>query len=183
VPDDGVTSLSLAPAKASEPRVSLSWAKRNTKIIAAILTLVIVLTGVMIVNSGPSFAKARDKILSKYSASWFTGKDASQDHADLVTAVYDCIRISSDGRSMTIDTNPKNYDQRNQILKYSAIHIVYSSRFVWDVNEFLGLPDSLKSLMEGTSAMMGRQSREYGKIRVSWTYHPDKGLSVIYERI
>ncbi len=29
---------------------------------------------------------------------------------------------------------------------------------------------------------MGQQSEENKKFRVSWTYHPDRGLEVLYEK-
>lgn len=33
-----------------------------------------------------------------------------------------------------------------------------------------------------TSARMGRQREENDKYRVTWTYHPDEGLEVTYEK-
>ena len=35
--------------------------------------------------------------------------------------------------------------------------------------------------MMKTTALMGRQEEETKKYRVSWTYHPDRGLEVTYE--
>ena len=36
--------------------------------------------------------------------------------------------------------------------------------------------------MMKTTALMGRQSAETDKYKVSWTYHPDNGLEVTYEK-
>lgn len=33
-----------------------------------------------------------------------------------------------------------------------------------------------------TNALMGRQREENDKYRVSWTYHPNRGLEVTYEK-
>lgn len=44
----------------------------------------------------------------------------------------------------------------------------------------LGLPDSLLTEMTNTTALMGRQTRTYDNIEVSWSYHPDNGLDIIF---
>jgi len=49
-------------------------------------------------------------------------------------------------------------------------------------NEQLGFNDSVYAKMLETSALMGRQSEENDKYKVSWTYHPDDGLEVTYEK-
>lgn len=49
-------------------------------------------------------------------------------------------------------------------------------------NEELGFNGSVYSQMMNTTALMGRQSAENDKYRVSWTYHPDDGLEVTYEK-
>lgn len=48
-------------------------------------------------------------------------------------------------------------------------------------NKELGFNGAVYSKMLQTTAMMGRQSEENDKYRVSWTYHPDEGLEVTYE--
>ena len=45
----------------------------------------------------------------------------------------------------------------------------------------LGLPDSLTEKMKSTRSMDERQNESYDNVAVSWTYHPDKGLEVMYE--
>lgn len=49
------------------------------------------------------------------------------------------------------------------------------------VNDRLGFNGSLYTKMIETTALMGRQTDETSKYRVSWTYHPDDGLEVTYE--
>jgi len=50
------------------------------------------------------------------------------------------------------------------------------------MNTKLGFSDAVYRKMLQTSALMGRQSEENSKYRVSWTYHPDSGLEVMYEK-
>lgn len=49
-------------------------------------------------------------------------------------------------------------------------------------NEELGFPGSVYSEMMDTTALMGRQSEENNKYKVTWTYHPDDGLKVTYSK-
>lgn len=50
------------------------------------------------------------------------------------------------------------------------------------VNQELGFNGAVYDRMMETNALMGRQSEENDKYRVSWTYHPDEGLEVTYEK-
>ena len=82
------------------------------------------------------------------------------------------VSVASDGRSMTVDTNPFN------LSKYSSIDAV---EYIKQVNVALGLPESLYEKMMATRALDGRQTSSYDNVDVSWSYHPDSGLQVIYE--
>ena len=82
------------------------------------------------------------------------------------------VSIAEDGLSLTVDTNPLNVEDYN-----SSEALTY----IEEVNEELGLPDSLYERMVSTRAMDGTQNSEYDNVDVSWTYHPDNGLKVIYE--
>ncbi len=84
------------------------------------------------------------------------------------------IDFSSDHTSLEIDTNPYN-SEYNNYYENDAIQAIFS------VNEFLGLPDSLTDKMSNTRALDGMQSQNCGDFTVTWTYHPDNGLEVIYE--
>ncbi len=50
------------------------------------------------------------------------------------------------------------------------------------INEKLGFTDALYSKMLQTTTLMGRQTKEKNKYRVNWTYHPNQGLEVMYEK-
>ncbi|WP_405105589.1 hypothetical protein OG559_19070 [Micromonospora sp. NBC_01405] len=43
----------------------------------------------------------------------------------------------------------------------------------------LNTPDHVISEMSSTRALDGKQTAQWGKIRASWTYHPDQGLDLI----
>lgn len=81
--------------------------------------------------------------------------------------------IAADGSYMKVDTNPSDIDDYTDFEAYFAIE---------GINEELGFSDALYEKMGQTSAMQGRQNDENDKVKVSWTYHPDKGMEIIYER-
>ena len=85
--------------------------------------------------------------------------------------------LGSDGSYLLIDTNP--FDRDDDGLAYPAAY-----EAIKKVNNALGLPDSLISEMEKTTALDGRQSQSFDKkgITVAWKYHPDKGLEVTYKK-
>ncbi len=85
----------------------------------------------------------------------------------------DYVTVSSDNSFLTIDTNPSNIDD---YYSYQAWYLVEQT------NKALGLPESLNEKMLHTRALDGRLSENYENISVSWTYHTDKGLEVIYEK-
>ena len=80
--------------------------------------------------------------------------------------------ISSDGSYMTIDTNPNDDDDYIDLTAYYTIE---------SINEELGFPASTYEKMGETRALDGRQYDETSEVEASWTYHPDKGLEIIYE--
>lgn len=80
--------------------------------------------------------------------------------------------LAADGSSLLIDTNP--YDRSSSKYEDEAIEAIYN------VNEALGLPDSVISKMSETRAIDGMQTYEGDGIELSWTYHPDNGLEVLY---
>lgn len=80
--------------------------------------------------------------------------------------------IGSDGSYCKIDTNPSNLDDY-----YSALYVSY----VESMNEALGLPEYLFEDMKSTTFSQGKQTEEFEKITVTYSYHPDKGLEVTYK--
>ena len=79
--------------------------------------------------------------------------------------------IASDGSYMKIDTNPNDIED---YFEYSAWNKIKS------VCKELGFSDTVIAKMESTNSLSGRQSESNDKYEVSWTYHPDNGLEVIF---
>lgn len=93
--------------------------------------------------------------------------------------------VAQDGSYLKIDTNP--YDKAIDELTYVQLSTFDQKQSdslngIKFVNERLGFTDALYSKMMDTTALMGVQTEENDKYRVSWTYHPDNGLEVMYER-
>lgn len=92
---------------------------------------------------------------------------------------------AQDDSYLKIDTNP--YDKAVDELTYVELSTfdqvqTDSLNGIKFVNERLGFTDAVYSKMMDTTALMGAQTEENDKYRVSWTYHPDNGLEVMYER-
>ncbi len=90
---------------------------------------------------------------------------------DEVSANSAYCEVTSDGSTLIIDTNPNDIDD---YFSYTAFQCVK------DVNKALGFTDALFTKMGQTRALDGTQFDENDKIEVSWTYHPNKGLYVVY---
>ena len=121
----------------------------------AILLIVVATVCVfLLINSRPSFQRAFED-------------------AGGANSIGEWVTVSKDGKSMKIDTNPADEEGYYSSKATNAIR---------DINESLGLPDALYDKMGETRAIDGRQTATYKNISVSWTYHPDDGLEIIYER-
>ncbi len=79
--------------------------------------------------------------------------------------------VASDGSYLEIDTNPSDIEDD---YSYDAME------YIQKVNAELGFTDALYSKMGKTRALDGTLEDENDKVKVSWTYHPDNGLEVIY---
>lgn len=80
--------------------------------------------------------------------------------------------VASDGSYLSIDTNPN--DSKFNDSESAAIAGIFA------VNEALGLPDSIINKMGKTRALDGMQTAKGDGVEISWTYHPDHGLEIIY---
>ena len=99
--------------------------------------------------------------------------------------------ISSGDGYFTIDTNYMDIPSDKDTSDYTQTELAWkivnpdeqskALEAIRMANEALGFNDSLYSKMMKTTALMGRQDAETKKYRVSWTYHPDRGLEVTYE--
>lgn len=79
--------------------------------------------------------------------------------------------IASDGSWMEIDTNPYDLDDYSNSTALAKIK---------SVNSDLGFSSAVYQEMLETRALDGRQTESNGKYTVSWTYHPDDGMEVMY---
>lgn len=84
---------------------------------------------------------------------------------------YYC-NVASDGSYLELDTNPLDLDNFSSAEAYKMMK---------NINRELELPESLDVKIGATRALDGRQSEEFDSVTVSWTYHPDKGLEILYE--
>ncbi len=81
--------------------------------------------------------------------------------------------IADDNSYLQVDTNPSDIEDFYNTDAADAIQ---------EINKELGFTSALYQKMLDTCALDGRQYDENDKVKVSWTYHPDKGLVVTYER-
>lgn len=93
-------------------------------------------------------------------------------------------QVTGSGNYFTLDTYPDTYENMDEavvaiLLPSTQENTLEAIRYA---NTELGFNDSLYSKMMKTSALMGRQSEENDKYKVSWTYHPEDGLEVTYEK-
>lgn len=70
-----------------------------------------------------------------------------------------------------VDTDPLDFGNYIEDGSLDAIE---------NINEGLGFPDSVYTQMTSTRAIDGNQTYEKNSISVSWKYHPDNGLEVLY---
>lgn len=77
--------------------------------------------------------------------------------------------LSSDKKSIMVDSDGKfDFDATEDVMV---------------IIDYLGLPDSLFDEMCQTNALMGRQTETYDCYEVSWSYHPDNGLDVVFKLV
>lgn len=81
--------------------------------------------------------------------------------------------LGYDGMSLIIDTD--YYDDGWDKNEKDALAAIVS------VNSYLEIPSSVLEKMTSTRAIDGLQSQNCGIYTLTWNYHPDNGLRVIYE--
>ncbi len=106
------------------------------------------------------------------------GYDFKKEFADIENKAW--CTIASDGSYMKIDTNPQDIDDDSYRFDYETSF--EASEEVEKINKELGFSDVLMEKMRETSSLDGRQTDENDKFKVSWSYHPDRGLEVTYEK-
>ena len=92
--------------------------------------------------------------------------------------------VASGNNYFTLETIPDTWDNMDPTVRALMLpsHQEGVLEAVKYANKELGFPGSVYSDMMNTSALMGRQVEENNKYKVSWTYHPDDGLTVTYTK-
>lgn len=89
------------------------------------------------------------------------------------------LSASKDGQSITIDSNPWGAAQGSQAYKLDNDLALL---LIKELNSELGLPDWLYTEMMGTRALDGRQKEVFDYVTVTWSYHPDSGINILYRK-
>jgi len=87
--------------------------------------------------------------------------------------------VGDDGTWMSIDTNP-NDDDSDEIWKYMTEWQEANDNLPKILSD-LGYSSSVYEKMMNTTWSMGKQEESSDTTIASWTYHPDKGLEVLFE--
>lgn len=89
--------------------------------------------------------------------------------------------IASDGSYMRIDTNPTDKDNDDIGWEEYTLLVVPADEAIEAINLELGFTSVLYQKMNTTTWSQGKQTDSNENYAVTWTYHPDKGLEVLYE--
>ena len=128
--------------------------KKTLAIIVAALALVAIVVGVAAINAkpkGPDFQALYDEYCSSPWA-----------------------KVASDGSYLAIDTNPSDTESG----KYT--YLLDADQAIEDINKALGFKESLLEEMNHTNFLMGVRTETDNGVKVTWRFHPDKGLEVTY---
>ena len=160
--------------------VQMKTEKKPAAITGAVIYLVaLILTIVMTVVyvAMPLTAEIDDEDYN-YSYNYDFDNDDESIIADKLSRAYDLYcddsyaYLSFDGSYLYVDTNPSDIEDETDTDAWQAIQ---------DINDYLGLPDSLDEQMKNTRAIDGYCEESFDDVDVSWNYHPDTGLEVYYE--
>lgn len=135
--------------------------KKKTPLIIGIIAGVVVLAVVLIVVLGGG------------------GKDFNDMYGDLAGERW--CTIASDGSYMKIDSNPSNKDSDDLTWSDYESFVIPANDAIERINGELGFSAALMEKMNTTTWSQGKQTDSNDKYTVTWTYHPDKGLEVMYE--
>lgn len=89
------------------------------------------------------------------------------------------LSAAKDGQSITIDSNPWGAAKGSQAYKLDNDLALL---LIKELNSELGLPDWLYTEMMGTRALDGRQKEVFDYVTVTWSYHPDSGINILYRK-
>lgn len=137
----------------------ISKNRKKGRTIASIVVVVISLI-ISLIWMGPAIS----------GTSLFGSEDFNDMYSDIKYESW--CEIGSDGSWMEIDTNPYDIDDKFELDAASKIKAI---------NSDLGFASYVYEEMLETRSIDGRQSETSGDYTVSWSYHPDRGLEVMYK--
>ncbi|MCR6649774.1 MAG: DUF2510 domain-containing protein [Cellulomonas sp.] len=94
----------------------------------------------------------------------------------LQAAFDECGMEKRVGAEITDDGHTVLLDQKGEE-DADGLDIIEVGCFLYAVD----VPSSVSAQMDSTRALDGRQSAEFDGIKVSWVYHPDSGIDMIFE--
>jgi uncharacterized OB-fold protein len=106
-------------------------------------------------------------------------KDFNDMYGDIAGETW--CTIASDGSYMKLDTNPYNEDDEDFTWTDYENYFTPANDAIERINKELGFSDALYEKMNSTTWSQGKQEQSNDNYVVTWTYHPDKGLEVMYE--
>lgn len=83
------------------------------------------------------------------------------------------VTLAGDGSYLKFDTNPSDEEDGGYTDVWKEIA---------EANKMFGLPESINERMKTTNSMDGKVTETVDGIKVTWSYHPDRGLEVMYEK-
>lgn len=101
----------------------------------------------------------------------FAGNTSLQNEYGGSDYIFEAFDVSADGRSMSIKCK-NSWDSTQRHVMAAVTYMNYK----------LGFGESLDTKMSMTRAIDGVQTDENDLVKVTWTYHPDSGITVIYEK-
>ena len=78
---------------------------------------------------------------------------------------------------LLLDSNPYNYDSDNS---NATRYVTVVSQAIQSIHSLVGVPSYVYQQMIRTAAIDGVQYYSGTRVNIRWTYHPDRGLEVMY---
>ena len=142
-----------------DPTYRAAMVKAAAAALAALLALTLSACG----DSKPPLAKAVDSCKTEINKDLTTKGTAAK-----AIAYMD---LATDGKSISID-GPAAADKYDTLEEEAALICLLGETKA---------PSGVSARMDNTTALDGAQHETWGTLTVTWTYHPDNGLDVIFE--
>ncbi len=115
-------------------------------------------------KKGADFKEIYDSVVATMDAKYF----------EAVTT--GALKVASDGSYLSIDTNPTDVKGGN-----SAMMVAIYVEMLNLVHEKLGISEATSEKLNHVRALDGTQTITDNGIKITYLYHPDQGLQVMYE--